>query len=339
MPSAARSSEPRTPSVTDAAAAPGDGFPGVTLMVASVGGHLKELHRLAPRISPPPDEVVWVTNDTPQSRSLLAGERVYFLSRQDSRDLRKVLVNARIAAPIVAAQRPARVVSTGAAIAVSVMPLARALGAQCHYIESGTRVHGPSITVRFVGRLPGVRCYTQHRYWQGPRWRYAGSVLDGFHVGRDAEEDRQIRRVAVVLGTWRQGFRSVLERLVAAIPPEVETLWQTGYTDVEGLPIDARGILSLDELGRWLREAVGVVTHAGMGASLDALEAGRCPVVIPRRQAAGEQVDDHQVELAAELDRRGLAVARLPEEVGWEDIMRAASRRVEARPPPPVRLV
>ena len=324
--------------MTAAGAARGDGSRGVTLLAASVGGHLKELHRLAPRISPPSDQVVWVTNDTPQSRSLLAGERVVFLARQDSRDLRKVLLNARKAAPILAAHRPARVVSTGAAIALSVMPLARAWGAECHYIESGTRVHGPSMTGRIVGRVPGVRCYTQHRHWEGPRWRYAGSVLDGFDVSQGAEGERPIRRVAVVLGTWKQGFRSLLERLVAAIPPGVETLWQTGYTDVEGLPIAARGILSVDELGRWLRSADAVVTHAGMGATLDALEAGRCPVVIPRRRAAGEQVDDHQVELAAELDRRGLAVARLPDEVGWEDLVRAASRRVEASPAPPLRL-
>ena len=46
------------------------------LLVASTGGHLVELMRLRPRLTGIGDEVTWVTFDTPQSRSMLAGEDV-----------------------------------------------------------------------------------------------------------------------------------------------------------------------------------------------------------------------------------------------------------------------
>lgn len=317
------------------------GAGGLTLMVASTGGHLKELHRLAPRLSPPAASTVWVTNDTAQSRALLAGEQVLFVPYQGSRNVRVTLANARRALRILGEHRPARVVSTGSGIALAFLPLARARGAACHYIESGTRVRAPSVTGRALRRVPGVRCYAQHEGWGDPGWHYAGSVLDGFSVPRSHEREPAIERVAVVLGTWRQGFRRLLERLVAIVPPGVEALWQTGFTDVDGLPIEAHRMLSPERLAAWLREADAVVTHAGMGATLDALEAGHCPVVIPRRQAAGEQIDDHQLELAAELDRRGLALARLPDEIGWDDVVDAARRRVEVTPVadlPPFRL-
>ena len=42
-----------------------------TMLVASTGGHLAQMFKLAPRIEPDPARRVWVTFDTPQSRSLL----------------------------------------------------------------------------------------------------------------------------------------------------------------------------------------------------------------------------------------------------------------------------
>ena len=48
-----------------------------TLLVANDGGHLMQLHTLRPRLGVG-DDVVWVTPRTPQTESLLAGERVHW---------------------------------------------------------------------------------------------------------------------------------------------------------------------------------------------------------------------------------------------------------------------
>ena len=45
-----------------------------TLLVASSGGHLKELHQLRDRVRGVSGPFRWVTFDTPQSRSLLRDE-------------------------------------------------------------------------------------------------------------------------------------------------------------------------------------------------------------------------------------------------------------------------
>ncbi len=51
-----------------------------------------------------------------------------------------------------------------------------------------------------------------------------------------------------------------------------------------------------------------VVGHAGPGTVLDARAAGRLPVVVPRRAALGEVVDDHQVAFGRWMADRGQAI-------------------------------
>lgn len=297
-----------------------------TMLVASTGGHLNELVRLAPRFLEPGEDVLWVTNETVQSTSLLAGRPVAFVPYAGSRNVGVTARNAVPATALLRRLRPDRVVSTGSGIALSFLPPARALGIPAHYVESGTRVAGPSLTGRILERVPGVHRYTQHEGWAGRGWRHAGSILDGFTA--EPGDPAPVGRVVVTLGSWKQSFRGLVERLAVLLPPEADVLWQTGHTDVTGLVARPTPWVPARDLGRAVAEADLVVTHAGMGATLDALDAGKLPVVVPRRSAHGEQVDDHQVELARELHRRGLAVVRLPETLTAADLRLAAGRAV-----------
>jgi UDP-N-acetylglucosamine--N-acetylmuramyl-(pentapeptide) pyrophosphoryl-undecaprenol N-acetylglucosamine transferase len=49
---------------------------------------------------------------------------------------------------------------------------------------------------------------------------------------------------------------------------------------------------------------------------------------VPRRLAHGEHVDDHQIQIAQELARRGLAVSVEADALTVEDLRRAAGRAV-----------
>ena len=70
-----------------------------TLLVASTGGHLKQLHRLHRRLDGVEGPFRWATFDTPQSRSLLEGEDVDFVHFVGGRDPRNVLRNVPLARP------------------------------------------------------------------------------------------------------------------------------------------------------------------------------------------------------------------------------------------------
>jgi UDP-N-acetylglucosamine--N-acetylmuramyl-(pentapeptide) pyrophosphoryl-undecaprenol N-acetylglucosamine transferase len=97
--------------------------------------------------------------------------------------------------------------------------------------------------------------------------------------------------------------------------------------------------LPAGELFRLMSEADVVVGHAGVGLALTALAAGKVPVLVPRRRSRREHTDDHQVELARELDRMGLAVTAEVGELSFEHLERAAALRVTYREPPPFELV
>jgi UDP-N-acetylglucosamine transferase subunit ALG13 len=68
-------------------------------------------------------------------------------------------------------------------------------------------------------------------------------------------------------------------------------------------------VLAPDEVERAARGAEVLIGHGGSGFVSLALRCGRTPLVLPRRAARGEHVDDHQVRMLDELERAGLAVS------------------------------
>lgn len=296
------------------------------MLVASSGGHLGELHRLVPRLDVGPDPL-WVTFDAPQSRTLLAGERTVFVPFNGPRQAGRTLRTAVRAAGLLRAERPSAIVTTGAAVAVSFVPVARLHGIPCHYIESAARSTGPSLTGKLVSVVPGTRLYSQYPGWAAGRWLYRGSVFDDF-VSEVVESGSVPRRVLVTFGMAPYGFPRLVTRLLEVLPSDVAVTWQTGHTDVSDLSLPGSATFATEELTRLQREADVVVAHGGVGSALDAMAIGRCPLLVPRERAEGEHIDDHQALVVRELADRGLAVARRASELTLDDLSLAAGRRV-----------
>ncbi len=307
-----------------------------TLLVASTGGHLKQLHELHRRLEGVSGPFRWATFDTPQSRSLLEGEEVDFVPFVGGRDPRNVARNLGHARRILREHPIDALVSTGSAVALPFYATARAKRLRCHYIESAARSEGPSLTGKLISRLPGVHLYCQYRAWEDSRWRFRGAVFDAFE-GVEGSGGGEIRRVVVTLGTYRGfGFPLLIRRLLELLPPEAEVLWQTGDTDVSEFGIEGREAIPERELTAAMAEADLVVAHAGVGAALAAFEVGKCPLLVPRRLSRGEHIDDHQIQIAKELSGRGVAVSVEADELSAEHLSKTASRSVVRRQNPPV---
>jgi UDP-N-acetylglucosamine--N-acetylmuramyl-(pentapeptide) pyrophosphoryl-undecaprenol N-acetylglucosamine transferase len=294
------------------------------LLVASTGGHLAQLHRLWPRLEGVPQRAVWVTFDTPQSRSLLAGEEVHFVPLVRPRDLRNVLRNMRVARKLFRQHSVRAVVSTGSGIALSFLPLARASGIPTLYIDSAARSAGPSVTGRLLALVPGVRLLSQYPAWAGDHWGYSGSVFDEFEPEPPTPAPR-LRKIVVTLGTIDYPFERLVRRLVEILPADVEVFWQLGETRLAPPSGEVTGMAPADELRAEIAEADVVIAHAGVGSALGALESGRRPVLVPRRASFGEHVDDHQEQIAGELERRGLAVQAEADELSYVHLEAAAA--------------
>jgi UDP-N-acetylglucosamine transferase subunit ALG13 len=237
--------------------------------------------------------------------------------------LRGTQQNARAARRIIRELRPSLVVSTGSAIAVSYLPAARLAGIPAAYIESAARADGPSLTGRLLRHVPGVQLYSQYPDWARPPWGYAGSVFDEY-APAGASDPEPIKRVVVTVGTLAFCFRRLIERVLEILPADCEVVWQVGASDIRGLGIKAHRIMLADTLRAEISRADLVIAHAGIGSALTAMDAGHCPLLVPRERIHREHVDDHQLQIAQRLDRAGLAIHRTVDQLRPEDLAHAA---------------
>ncbi len=132
------------------------------------------------------------------------------------------------------------------------------------------------------------------------------------------------------LGTI-EGYRfdSLIDRLIDVSGPGAHLVWQLGYSARDGLPGTTHSLMSNAAFEDAALTADVVVTHSGVGTILKLLDLGIRPVVVPRRSARNEHVDDHQEQIAALVEREGLAVVRESDELKQDDLRLASRLAVE----------
>jgi UDP-N-acetylglucosamine:LPS N-acetylglucosamine transferase len=146
------------------------------LLACSSGGHLLQL--LALREAWEGYEHLWVSDDTPDVRSILGNEPLVLAHGPTTRNAWTLVRNLALAWRVCRSSRPRVVVTTGAGTAVPFAWIGRLLGARVVYVESLTRTETPSLSLRLVAPIAS-RVYVQ---WPEladrlGRARYVGTVL------------------------------------------------------------------------------------------------------------------------------------------------------------------
>ena len=85
--------------------------------------------------------------------------------------------------------------------------------------------------------------------------------------------------------------------------------------------------VGMEEFDSLIQGSQLLILHAGAGTVIHAVQARKVPVVMPRRAAYGEHVDDHQLEFAQELERAGKAIVALEPEHLEAAVIEAVSRQ------------
>lgn len=145
------------------------------LLACSSGGHLQQMLALEPAWGE--CDRVWVTLRSPDTEYLLADEEVVWAHGPTNRSVVKLAQNAALAWRVLRRVDPDAVLSTGAALAVPCVVLARLSGRRAVYVESFTRSRALSMSGRLVQpfatsffvQWPAVR--------RGRRAKYVGSIL------------------------------------------------------------------------------------------------------------------------------------------------------------------
>lgn len=121
----------------------------------------------------------------------------------------------------------------------------------------------------------------------------------------------------VSAGNATQPFNRLIEavlRIASKLPQPVVV--QHGNTLFQGAGCIPRPFMQMVEFSEHVAEAELLILHAGAGSVIHALQAGKIPVVMPRRAQYGEHVDDHQLEFARALAEEGkVVVAEEPDDL------------------------
>lgn len=277
------------------------------LLVASTGGHLTQLTRLAPRLGVDAASP-WLTFDSAQSRSLLVGQNVLFVPYVSPRDVRGIM---RASALAFSASRDVEgALSTGAGLALAVLPqMALTTRKPVVFIESISRVNGPSLSGRILQRTPRVGLYAQHSGWCRGPWQPGPSVLSDYSVV--SCEPAVPHRILVTLGSiGPYRFDRLVEIALSYVRahPSIDVTWQLGATSRADLPGRVEKLISDADFAREIQRSDLIVAHAGVGVAMNILDQGKIPVLLPRRAELGEHVDGHQLQIHDYLVKRGLAL-------------------------------
>lgn len=97
-----------------------------------------------------------------------------------------------------------------------------------------------------------------------------------------------------------------LVRALESVQTDEDLVVQTGASTVRPRRAKVLDYLGYNEFVTLIRSARVVVTHAGAGSVITALGEGKRPIVVPRRAAQREAVDDHQVAFARRAAELGL---------------------------------
>lgn len=102
-------------------------------------------------------------------------------------------------------------------------------------------------------------------------------------------------------------------RLLAAVDAVARDLPQPVIVQAGATPFRSEWCavhraLPMERFEQLIRESELLILHGGAGSLIGAIRSGKIPVVMPRRAEFHEHIDDHQLELARELERSGRVV-------------------------------
>jgi UDP-N-acetylglucosamine transferase subunit ALG13 len=112
----------------------------------------------------------------------------------------------------------------------------------------------------------------------------------------------------VTVGNANQPFRRLLEAVetnIAHLPKPV--FIQHGHTPCVPGDFTAKPFVGMEDFVQLVHHSQLLIMHAGAGAMIHAITAGKRPVVMPRLSAYGEVVNDHQLEFAEAMAGVGKA--------------------------------
>jgi beta-1,4-N-acetylglucosaminyltransferase len=114
--------------------------------------------------------------------------------------------------------------------------------------------------------------------------------------------------IFVTVGGMHAFERLVKEMDRIASELDEKVVMQIGSTDYEPRNCEYFRFVPRKDIEEFYGSARVIVCHAGGGSILTALQHDKPLVIVPRMKRYGEHIDDHQLEIAKQMESRGVTV-------------------------------
>jgi beta-1,4-N-acetylglucosaminyltransferase len=145
------------------------------MLVCCQGGHLMQMLALKSAWADLPH--MWITTRAADTEALLRDERKIYAHVPTARNVKNMLRNFWLALGVLGRHRPDVVLATGGGVTVPVFVVGKLMGARLIYVESLTRVDGPSLTGRLVYPLADRFFVQWAEAATRPRMEFVGNLL------------------------------------------------------------------------------------------------------------------------------------------------------------------
>ncbi len=118
-----------------------------------------------------------------------------------------------------------------------------------------------------------------------------------------------MKNVFVTIGTHPQDFSRLIKQIDSiASKNKIKFFVQTGYTKFKPENFSSKKFLSDSEYNKKFAKADVIISHGGAGTIIRALELKKSLIIVPRLKKFNEHTNDHQLDLAKALQKRGKAL-------------------------------
>jgi UDP-N-acetylglucosamine transferase subunit ALG13 len=111
--------------------------------------------------------------------------------------------------------------------------------------------------------------------------------------------------ILVTVGTHNQGFPRLIKTIDnLAVHIKEKIIIQTGYTNYEPRNCEWFKFIPYEKFIELIKKSNLIITHGGIGSIMISLQLKKPTIVVPRLKKFYEHIDDHQLQIAKELEKQ-----------------------------------
>lgn len=136
--------------------------------------------------------------------------------------------------------------------------------------------------------------------------------------------------IFVTVGTHEQQFNRLISQVDELVRKQIikeRVVQQIGYSDYIPKHTEYSMFFDYEDMKSLEEEADIIITHGGPATFMSVISAGKIPIVVPRQLKYGEHVNDHQLEFALKVQKKGYPIEVIEDILQLENFLNESKEK------------